>query len=592
MTQETYEERLEAWEKAKFAPPPEPELTPAEPTMVEMVPMRDEVRLYTEIFLPSLKGSFPVVLQRSPYPYNRPSRNDRRPISRYLEAGYAFVFQFTRGQYQSEGVFHFHLDDENDGYDGINWIAAQTWCDGNVGMEGSSYGGKVQLQAAQAKPKALKCITPTAFIGSAVASFPYSQGIFKRAIVMQWHKLADAESTEELDAFIGDMAILQHPKWGPALRQRPLINAADGILSGDKLASWRDMVANSLDSDHWRSFLSTDEDLAALNLPIFFTAGWLDATVGPTDYFQRIERLSSDREDRYLLVGPWDHYQTHASQIQDRSHGDRQMPKNAVVDLVALRLAFYDRYLKGNTDSYIQSDRVRVFITGADVWRGFPSFPAPGTDERRLYLHSDGDAQSFPSDGSLSWDEPTAEPVDHYVYNPVLPPPSPSDAERFNDRREIEIRSDVLVYTSAPLEIPLTILGDMILILHAASDAPDTDWFAQLTEVFPDGRSVAFHGTMAALRARYREGFDKEVLLTPNEPEKYRISLGSAGHQLAVGNRLRLCVYSASFPMFDPNTNTGNPVATDTAMQVARQTVFHDTARPSHLILPTLELTV
>ena len=179
-----YQDRLNTWERGRFAPPPEPELSPFPPSFTQRVTMRDGVALYTEVFLPNgtmdgeqVETSLPVVLTRSPYPYSRPSRNDKRPLSRYLEAGFAVVFQLTRGQGKSEGTFHFFTDDINDGYDAIEWIAEQPWCNGSVGMEGSSYVGGTQLLAARAKPPALKCIMPTAFIGDYTKTFPYCNGV-------------------------------------------------------------------------------------------------------------------------------------------------------------------------------------------------------------------------------------------------------------------------------------------------------------------------------------------------------------------------------------------------------------------------------
>jgi putative CocE/NonD family hydrolase len=149
-----------------------------------------------------------------------------------------------------------------------------------------------------------------------------------------------------------------------------------------------------------------------------------------------------------------------------------------------------------------------------------------------------------------------------------------------------------LTYTSEPLTEPLTLLGDITLILHAASDAPDTDWFAVITEVFPSGESKSFHYAPSAFRARYREGLHKEVFLTPDKPETFEVSMGPAGHQIAPGNSLRLSIFSAAFPEYDPNTNTGNTVATDTEMRIAQQTIFHDVTRPSHLILPVIDLSI
>lgn len=590
---DTYKSRLVAWEKARFTPPPEKSLAPCEPTYIEMIPMRDGVNLYTEVFLPLSSAASPVIFIRSPYPYSRPSRNDKRPINRYQQAGYAVVFQLTRGQGQSQGQFRLLQDDINDGDDAIQWITDQSWCNGNIGMEGASYLGSTQLMAAKVKPPALKCIMPTAFIGNFVHAFPFSYGVPNKGIYMQWQQVLDAERFDDMDVAYGDMNALNHPTWGPAFRHRPLIDAADGVLSGDKLMNWRETLADPLDNDLWQAIHFTDEELSELDIPIFFTDGWYDITIGPIDFFSRLEKRQASNPDHYLLVGPWDHYQTASASQPGDDNGDRVLPDNAACDHMDHRLAFFDRYLKDDKSSIVQEDRVRVYITGApdsnaNVWRHYPTFPVPGTEHKRLYLHSQGDAHSSPSDGTLSWEQPNDEPTDHYTYDPDLP--TSSIVETSKDRRQVEIRSDVLTYTSEPLSTPLTILGDIRLTLHAASDAPDTDWFAILTEVHPDGQSKSFHYAPPALRARYREGFDKEVFLTPNKPEVFNMSMGPAGHQIAAGHRLRLSIFSAAFPEYDPNSNTGNPAATDTGHRIAQQTIYHDTQRPSHIVLPVIHL--
>jgi len=304
-----------------------------------------------------------------------------------------------------------------------------------------------------------------------------------------------------------------------------------------------------------------------------------------------METIQKGKQDRYLLVGPWDHYQTASKSLPGEDNGDRVMPDNGAIDHMDHRLAFFDRYLKDDQQAKVQEDRVRVYISGASEsnanrWKSFPTFPAPGTDYKSLYLHSQGDARSFPGDGQLNWNKPHDEPVDQYVYDPALP--TASKMESFDDRRDVEIRSDVLTYTSQPLVDPLTILGDIKLVLHAASDAPDTDWFVVLTEVAPDGQSRSFHYAPPAFRARYREGFDQEVLLTPDQPEEFQLPLGPAGHQIAAGHCLRLSIFSAAFPEYDPNSNTGQPAVTDTESQVAKQTIYHDAVRPSHIVLPVI----
>ncbi|TQV68021.1 CocE/NonD family hydrolase [Exilibacterium tricleocarpae] len=598
----SYSERFEEWQKARFSPPPEPELTPTKPSFLDMVPMRDKVRLYTEVFLPANKQEpAPAILMRSPYPFSLPSRNDKRPISRYQDEGYAVVYQLTRGQGKSEGRYRRYIDDINDGYDCIEWIEKQYWCNGCVGMEGPSYLGTTQLLAAKSKPRALKCIMPTAFVGNSLECSPFVNGVPLRGNFLQWNKVLDAESMSSLDFIYGDANIHQHPTLGPAMYKRPLLEAADNVLEGDKLESWKEIIANPTDCEYWQSISYSDHDLSNLSIPTFFTDGWYDMTRGPIDFFVRLESLQPARPDCYLLVGPWNHGQTYAAHSHGQSNGEREMQENGQVDLVSLRLAFYDHYLKDEASNEklkdLQPNRVRVYITGspdsnANVWKDYPTFPPPNVKVHNMYLQSEGNANSLPDTGFLTLTPPEKHsrlaPSDIYIYDPDVPTPSESEAMR--DRRSIEVRSDVVTYTSAPLTEPLTILGHIKLVLYAASDAPDTDWFATLTEIFPNGKSVAFHHSVSAIRARYRHGLDREIPLRPNEVERLNISLGFAGHQVAAGNCLRLSIFSAAFPKCDPNTNTGNNVATDTDVRVAKQTVFHTVSNPSHLSIPVITL--
>ncbi|MDB9953765.1 CocE/NonD family hydrolase [Porticoccaceae bacterium] len=565
--------------------------------------MRDGVKLYTEIFLPSRNKeitepsgfSYPVIFSRSPYPYSCLSRNGRVATEHFLAANYVVVFQLTRGQGESEGQFRFFKDDLNDGFDAITWIADQDWCNGNIGMMGSSYLGNVQLLAARTKPPALKCIMPTAFVGSFTRYFPFAHGVPHRGYFMQWHQAVDAKRADDMDCIYGDMNALKHTKWGPAFNHRPLVDAANNVLSGDKLSSWRETISHPIDDDYWAPIHFTDEELAQLDIPIFITDGWYDMTFGPIDYFTRLEQVQPNREGRYLLVGPWNHYQTASILTKPGDNdGDRILPDNGAIDLLALRIAFFDRHLKNDQSVTVQEDRVKIYITGAaesnvNQWFNFTTFPAPETKLKELYLHSKGDARTFPGDGTLSWDKPQGEPCDHYTYDPRVPINN-FVTQTYEDRRNTEIRSDVLTYTSEPLAEPLTILGEIKLILHAGSDAPDTDWFAVITEVFPDGKSKSFHYASPAFRARYREGFDREVFLMPNKPELFKMPMGSAGHQISAGNCLRLSIFSSAFSEYDPNSNTGNEAATDTEMRAAKQTIYHDLVRPSHVVLPVIEL--
>jgi putative CocE/NonD family hydrolase len=269
--------------------------------------------------------------------------------------------------------------------------------------------------------------------------------------------------------------------------------------------------------------------------------------------------------------------------------GEMTFTPDSIIDRTAQHLAFFDHYLKGATPQFDQP-RVKVYLTGSNEWLEFPDYPPPQAQAKPLYFHSGGKANTLLGDGTLSWSPPKKEPPDTYTYDPKKPVEF-GMGEEMNavDNRLVEIRRDVLVYTSDELTEPLSILGPVSVELHAASDARDTDFTAKLLDVTPDGKAVNLGPEgMGIRRARYRNGYAKEELLTPDKPEKFPIELFDIGHTFLPGHRIRVEISSSASPLFNPNQNTGNPVATDTEWKSANQTVFHEKDLPSHILLPVL----
>jgi putative CocE/NonD family hydrolase len=284
------------------------------------------------------------------------------------------------------------------------------------------------------------------------------------------------------------------------------------------------------------------------------------------------------------MIGPWTHIQTFAG--GSTRAGDVALSPQAIVDMKSVHLAFFDWCLKGTSPRF-DAPRARIYVTGANAWRSDDAYPPASVVARKLYLTSGGRANSLLGDGRLTWDPPAASPPDRYTYDPKHPVPGATE-EVPRDRRPIQRRDDVLVYTSDSLAEPLEIIGNVVVELVAASDALDTDFTAILSDVTPDGRSLQLGPRIAIRRARYRNGFAREELLTPGKPETYRIELYDIAHRFQAGHRIRLEVSSSAAPTYNPNQNTGNPVATDTLWRVARQTLYHDRARPSSIILPVV----
>jgi uncharacterized protein len=292
-----------------------------------------------------------------------------------------------------------------------------------------------------------------------------------------------------------------------------------------------------------------------------------------------------------LLIGPWAHgstYGPYPDQLFDAFDG------SDAIDLAGEQLAFYRAMLGDGESSAEEGPRVRLFVMGANTWRDEEDWPVEGAREQRWFLHSDGDAAG--QGGALSPETPGGEPSDEYVYDPSDPAPTiggptsiPAAFMRTNsgplDQRRVEERPDVLVYSSEPLAEPLLVIGPVTVVLHVATSAPDTDFVAKLCDVDAEGTSQIL--AEGILRARYREGFEAPILVEPDRVYEYRIDLVATANEFATGHRIRVDITSSSFPRFDRNPNSGKPVGSDRPEDLtsARQRVFHDVDRGSHVLL-------
>lgn len=566
------------------------------PSATEMVPMRDGVRLATYVYLPPGPGPFPTILIRTVYRNGIVNWGNSRPAT-YQAAGYAMVWQTTRGIDKSEGHYHFLADDRNDGYDTVEWIAKQPWSDGNVGMDHASYLGSTQLEAAATKPPHLKAIVPHVPAVDLFHEIPYNGGIFIRAHALDWGRLISVKTIAELNQGIQES--LDNPEWLRHLTMRPLTTAADGVLAGDQLAEYKAYLQHPTRDAYWLQREYTAKDYAKMDLGVLFVGGNFDPGVGILTAWRGLEANAPHPEKRHLLIGPWTHVETYSATevIGFQKNGPRESTNQgvthhppyefgnaALMDMFALRIAFFDRYLKGKAPSVpALPNRVKVFVTGSNEWREFKTYPVPQRRDTKLFLTSQGNANSVSGDGSMSFEASSGAP-DHVVsdpFNPVIDAWGGPKAAKANESKE------VLVYTSTPLKTDLTIIGEPQARLQVSADTPDADLIVNISEVYPDGKAVRL-GMGGALRLRYREGFDKEVLLKPGQNYAVTIPLTYIGHTLKAGHRVRIEMSGTSFPGFDPNPNTGEPIGTAVKMQRANLTISHDSKQPSFILLPVV----
>lgn len=542
-----------------------------------MTPMRDGVKLASDMWLPAAPGRYPVILIRTPYLKSMPELQTAGFGRYFASHGYALVVQDVRGRGDSDGEFDFFFQEEQDGYDTIEWLAAQPFSNGRVGMMGVSYLGTVQWLAAKAHPPHLVCMAPTAPAGRYVEELPFEGGAFMHQWALQWINDVSGRISQGPNLAGRDMdAVLAH---------RPLLTADSAL--GRPMRLYREFLTHPLMNEYWKRIQFTPDDFRSITIPTLTVTGWFDGDQpGALFYWRGLEQYGTDQGRHWLVAGPWTHVQTFLG--GGTKLGDMEFAPSSVIDNKALHLAFFDWCLKQSAPSFDQP-KVRVYVPGLEAWQTFDRYPPEAVADRTLYLTSGGHANSLAGDGGLSWEAPGDQPPDRFGFDPKRPVPnSVSDDGAGEDRRPIQRRDDVLVYTSEVLTEPLEIMGNIKVNLQAATDGRDTDFTAALTDVYPDGRAVKLGPVVGIRRGRYRFGPTREVLLEPGKVATFPIELYDIAHRFEAGHRIRIEISSSAAPMFNPNQNTGNPVATDTTWRVARQTVYHDRARASSVTLPVM----
>ena len=547
------------------------------PDLTVLAPMRDGVRLHTEIHLPPDTGPHPTVLMRTPYP-DPTFPFAARPIEAFRAAGYAVAVQSCRGTWLSEGTFRFFQNEPEDGYDCVEWLAEQSWCSGRIGMYGSSYLGSVQWLAAKLRPPHLTCIAPQSPAAMFFYETPYVGGALFKQHLITWPRLVSGHSWDEIGFDLTDFLGDRMPE--PVLRALgtgPNVELVDSWHTGAMAEAMKEPLLHPTYDAWWERIMLTDSDAAGIDIPVLAITGFHDGDQAGALYnWAKVEDNEIRAADRrHLLVGPWRH-----SQMRDGTTavmGAVDFGPDASVDLTAEIIRFFDVHLK--QEAAALPARCRLFVSGTNAWHVTSSYPPAETRDTALYLSGAG---------RLSFEPPADDPPDRLVADWRDPVPVVAVGE---DCRVQLARDDVLAYTSDVLAAGITVLGPVRANIHLAADAPDADVVVRIEDVLPDGRSINMTGElgMGPFRARYREGFDREVLLTPGEPALLPFHVCHMGHTFLAGHRIRVSISATAHPAIEPNHHTGEPVATATERRTATETIFHDPQRPSHLVLPIFE---
>ncbi len=566
--------------------------------------MRDGTTLMANVYRPAARGEYPVLLARLPYGKDLPLNAAYLDPVRAARRGYVVVIQDVRGRYASEGAFTPFVREFEDGYDTVEWAAKLPGSSGAVGMAGLSYLGKVQWQAAVMRPPSLKSMVPGQTWGNHLGGVQMRGGAQELGLMQYWAQTALApemlfrkyrDQPEQIKKKLpGLVCVMDEILAGGGYDALPLTDLPDP----DGLTPFvRGGFARGVDYEGWDN-LNIDGKYDRVEAPTLHIGGWYDCFIGETlrQYAAMKERSrEAGMRPPRLLVGPWTHGEF-ASTIGDLDFGvgSSGLFVNYRGGLTDAHLRWFDATLKGEEEPLAQTPPVEVFVMGENRWRGYEEWPVPGSYTERWHLHAGG---------LLSRERPSRSEPDEYDYDPRDPVPTvggpilmaPIHRPGARDQRPIEDRPDVLLYTSEPLGSDYTALGPVYLTLHAASSAPDTDFVARLVDVHPDGRAILVADGI--IRASARESYPAPGVIRPTKPSniepgrpyEYCVDLWATGITIKAGHRLRVEITSSSFPRWERNPNTGESGAHATRTEVARQRIFHDPGRPSHITLTVVD---
>ena len=535
--------------------------------------MRDGVKLSVDVVRPDAPGRYPAILIHTPYSNNGASLTER--ARGFARRGYVVAISDCRGRYDSDGDWDpYGAKHKTDGYDLVEWLARQPWCDGNVGMMGQSYMGWTQWWTATQAPPSLKAIVPEVAPPDHFYNGPYQNGILV-CWALDW-AAANAGRTAQV-ARPGP-----YGGFGTSRREDymelPYVKLCERRGSLD--APWfESMIRENLSSAaYWRDIAyQTPESYGRVNVPSLHITGWFDANhPGTPMNYAGLKKFAATPDARkpHMVIGPWMHSFNTTKQLCGIDFGPE-----AIIDWDGCVCRWFDRYLKGQQNDVDNDPPVHVFVMGRNRWHAEKDWPLPQTRWTKFFLHSDGKANSLDGDGTLSTKSPEKEPADTYAHDPADPVPDTFMNGHIDgpvDTRKGAARKDVLVYSTPPLEEEVEVTGPIEAKLFAATSARDTDWMMRLIDVHPDGHAALLcdgvDPRLVAVIPKITKRAFTAAKLSEIEPDKiYEYTLAfwrGAGNVFGKGHRIRIEVSSTFFPYYLPNPGAGED---NVGLQTRRQ---------------------
>ncbi len=585
-----------------------------------MMPMRDGIRLATDIYRPKTSGKVPIIFSRTPYNFNSwgDGKQRTRTAERALEAvkrGYAYVVQNERGRYYSEGEWDILGVPLTDGYDAFTWMKNQSWSNGKIGTLGCSSTAEWQMAVAALDHPSHAAMVPQGYgagvgrIGDIQEQGNWYRGGVEQMLFFSWlygvehdkfKPRIPAGATQEdlirISRFY-DLAPENPPvDMAEALKHLPIQDILKNINGKNEI--FDKMIRRKPNDKAWFEG-GIYHDNKDIGVPSFWFASWYDVSITPNlALFNHVRNNTKDesiRDNQYLVIAPTLHCAyTRATEITivgERSVGD------ATLNYEEQIYGWFDLWLKGEKNDFKEkTPRVQYYTMGSNKWQAAETWPPKKAEPTTYYLNSNGNANSRFGDGTLSTSKATADNADGFTYDPMQPVPSyggnvccTGNAVQGGafDQQQMETRNDILVYTTDPLEEGVEVSGFINSTLYVSSDVKDTDFTIKLIDVYPDGTAYNLDETIQ--RARYREGYDKEVFMKEGEVYKLDLTPMSTSNYFKKGHRIRVEISSSNFPRFARNLNTGGNNYDEKEGIVAHNSVHHSAVHASSIELPMIK---
>lgn len=584
-----------------------------------MMPMRDGIRLATDIYRPKTDKKVPIIFSRTPYNFNswRDGEQSTRTMQRAYEAvkrGYAYVVQNERGRYFSEGEWDILGTPLTDGYDAFSWMKDQKWSNGKIGTLGCSSTAEWQMAVGALDHPSHAAMVPQGFgagvgkVGRFQEQGNWYRGGAEQMLFFAWlYSVQHDPMAPKLAPGIAQKDLLRLQKFYDMGPEYPAVDWADKLwhlpiqelitnVDGPK-GIFEEMITRKPNDPKWFEGGIWHED-KEIGVPSYWFVSWYDVSTAPNlELYNHVSKKTKDpsiRDNQYLVIAPTLHCRyTRATEntiVGERSVGDARLDYDALV------YGWFDHWLKGEQNGILETPKVQYYLMGKNEWKSSDVFPPAGAKMQTFYLSSEGSANSLYGDGKLITSSPSSDAVDSYTYDPMNPVVSyggnvccTGNAIQGGafDQSQMETRNDILVYTSEPLKEGIEVSGFIESTLYVSSDAKDTDFTIKLIDVYPDGKAYNLDETIQ--RARYREGYEKEVFMEEGNVYKIEMSPMSTSNYFEKGHRIRIEVASSNFPRFARNLNTGGNNYDEKDGKIAHNKIHHSKEYPSVIKLPIVK---